>query len=94
MLLITVIIYNLIISFFIVVFGTKMLIHSVENFIQETAFNKYDDYEKMSSSTEMIREEIRMVERKFWISFYIVEPALIAYFVFWCIMFYFNIRII
>ena len=94
MLLFWVISYNLIISFLIVVFGTKMLIHSIENFIQETAFNKYDEYEKMSSSSEMIREEIRLVERKFWISFYIVEPSLIAYFVFWGIMFYYNIGII
>lgn len=86
--------YNGIITLLLGIYGSRLIIKTYEHIKDEQTHYDYDEHEKMYASNDMFMEELRITARKFWLSFYIVEFSLIAFFVFWDIMFYYNIKII
>jgi len=92
--LIFVIIYNAILIILLGIYGSRLLIKTYEHIKDEQTHYSYSDEDRMHESTEMFLEELRKTARHFWLSFYIVEFSLIAYFIFWDIMFYYNIGIV
>lgn len=89
----TVILFNFVEIFLIIIFGTRLIIKGIENIIHEQTLHEYTDEDRFYSN-EMFMEQVGIVRRKFFVSFYIVELSLILYFIFWGMMFYYQVKII
>ncbi|PLW79885.1 hypothetical protein C0585_05515 [Candidatus Woesearchaeota archaeon] len=86
--------YNGIIILLLGIFGSRLIIKTYEHIRDSQTHYDYTEEEKMHESTEMFLEELRKTARHFWISFYVVELSLIAFFIFWDLMFFYNVNII
>lgn len=60
----------------------------------EETHKQLSESDKMVSSYQIFVEELRMLKRRFWISFAVIEIALITFFLFWDTILFYNSLII
>ena len=92
--LVVVFIFNSIDILLIAIFGTRFIIKTYEAILDAQTVYDYDEKDQIHASSEVFLEQARIVKRKFWISFYILEFSLISYFIFWGLMLFYQVKII
>ncbi|MBR9676424.1 hypothetical protein GOV05_05430 [Candidatus Woesearchaeota archaeon] len=84
---------NIVLNIIIVISGTIFLFKAINHIKLEVDFIRTKRDHGHHDSHEIMKGYMTDVKRTFFVSFYILELALLTYFIFWGILFYTNIKI-
>lgn len=87
-------VYNLILNLIIIISGVYFFVKAIEHMMVEEKQYKSEKEEVQDSSFEVLFDQLNIIRRKFWHSFYILEFSLITYFVFWGLLFFEKVKVV
>ena len=91
---IQVILINMALTLTIAASATYFIVKGFSHLMLEKDHKDSINIDASDSEYGVIIEQLSLLRHRFFISFFILELSIIAYFVFWGLMFYYNARIL